>query len=98
MQTLSDVLGDKIIISSGFWPACSPDHNPCDFFFWGCLKDNVDNNPRMEELKENICMEIANIYAEHLQRVNQNPISQYEQCLCVEGQHFQHHLLFVNGN
>jgi hypothetical protein len=61
MQALSDVFGDRII-SSGIWPARSPDLNPCDFFFWGCSKGNVYNiNSRMEELKENIRKEIANI-------------------------------------
>jgi hypothetical protein len=53
MQALSDVFGDRII-SSVIWPARLPDLNPCDFFFWGCLKDNVySSNPRMEgELKK----------------------------------------------
>jgi uncharacterized membrane protein len=37
------------------------------FFFWGCLKDKVySGNSRMEELKENIHREIANILAEQL--------------------------------
>jgi hypothetical protein len=31
MQTLSEVFGNKII-SSGIWPALSPDLNPFDFF------------------------------------------------------------------
>jgi hypothetical protein len=35
----SDVFGDRII-SSDSWPAGSPDLNP-DFFFWGCLKDSL---------------------------------------------------------
>jgi hypothetical protein len=40
------------------------------FFFWGCLKNKVCNsNARMEELKENIHREIANIPAEQLQPV-----------------------------
>jgi hypothetical protein len=53
MQASFDVSGDRII-SSGIWPARSPDLNPCAFFFWGCLKDKVCNsNPRTkEELKE----------------------------------------------
>jgi hypothetical protein len=35
------------------------------FFFWGCLKDEVYNsNLRTEEVKENICKEIANIPAD----------------------------------
>jgi hypothetical protein len=43
MQAMSIVFGDRII-SSGIWPACSPDLNPCDFFFGGCLKDKVYNS------------------------------------------------------
>jgi hypothetical protein len=55
------------IIGSDIWPARSPDLNPCDFFFWGSLKGNVyNNNPRTEELKENIRRETANISAEQL--------------------------------
>jgi hypothetical protein len=90
MQALSDVFGGKII-SSGIWAARSPDLNPCDFFFWGCLKDKVYNsNPGTEgELKENIRREIANIPAEQLQNVNQNLFRQCEECLRVQGQHFQ---------
>jgi hypothetical protein len=48
MQALSDLFGDRII-SSDIWPAHSPDLNPCDFFFWGCLNDKVySNNPQTE--------------------------------------------------
>jgi uncharacterized protein YfkK (UPF0435 family) len=43
-----------------------------------------------EELKENIRGEIANIPAEQLQMVNQNLFRRCEECLHVEGQHFQH--------
>jgi hypothetical protein len=43
-----------------------------------------------EELKETICREIANIPAEQLQRVNQNLFRRCEECLRIEGQHFQH--------
>jgi hypothetical protein len=50
MQALSDVFGDRTG-STGIWPACSPDLNPCDFFFLGCLKNKVYNsNPQTEEL------------------------------------------------
>jgi hypothetical protein len=70
LQALSDVFGNRII-SSGIWPARSPDLNNCDFFIWGCMKDEVDeSNPRTEELKEKIHTEIADIAAEQLQRVN----------------------------
>jgi hypothetical protein len=71
MQALSDVFRDKII-SSGIWPACSPDLKPCYFFFWACLKDKTYNsNPQREKLKENIHREIASVPAEQHQRVNQ---------------------------
>jgi hypothetical protein len=40
MHALSNVFGVKII-SSDIWPACSYDLNPCDFFFWGCLKASL---------------------------------------------------------
>jgi hypothetical protein len=49
MQALLNVFRDRII-SSYIWPAHSPDLNPCDFYFWGCLKDKVySSNPRREE-------------------------------------------------
>jgi hypothetical protein len=55
------------------------------------LKDKVYNsNPGMEELKENIRREIANILAKQLRRVNQNLLRRCEECLHVEEQHFQH--------
>jgi RNA polymerase-binding transcription factor DksA len=44
----------------------------------------------MEELKENTCREIAHIPAEQLQRINENLFRWCEECLRVEGQHFQH--------
>jgi hypothetical protein len=81
-------LGERII-SSDIWPARSPDLNPYDFFFWGCLKNKVySSNPRKEELKENIHREISNIPAEHLQKVKQNLFRRCEECLRIEGQHF----------
>jgi hypothetical protein len=57
------------------------------------LKDKVyNNNHPTEELKENIHKENANISAEKLESVNQNFCLPCEECLRVEGQHFQHHL------
>jgi hypothetical protein len=51
----------------------------------------------MEELKENIHREIANIPAEQLQRVNQNLLRRCQEYLHVEGEPFQH-LRPVNCN
>jgi hypothetical protein len=51
----------------------------------------ASSNPRTEEeLKENIRREISNIAAENLHKVNQNLFRRYEECLRVEGHHFQH--------
>jgi hypothetical protein len=78
-------------ISSSILPAHSPDLNPCDFFFWDCLKDKIYNsNLQTEELKANICKKIANIPEDQLQRVNRNLICCSKEFLHVEGQHFQH--------
>jgi hypothetical protein len=92
-QALFSILWGRII-SSGISPAHLTSLNPCNFFIWGCLKGRVYNsNPKTEDkLKENICREIANILAEQLQRVNHNFFHLREECLCVEGQHFQHRL------
>jgi hypothetical protein len=58
-------MSSGIIISSGIWPARSPDLNHYNFFFWGCFEDKVYNsNARVEEeLQENIRKEIVNIHA-----------------------------------
>jgi hypothetical protein len=74
IQALSNLFGDRII-SSGIWPAHSPNLNSCNFLLLGLfVEDKVYNsNPRTEErLKQNIHREIANIPAEQLRRVNQN--------------------------
>jgi hypothetical protein len=73
----------NIIISNGNWPARSPDLKPCDFFFWGCLKDKAyKRNSQTEEMKENVPREIANIPAEPLP-----PVRGMSTCT---GQRFQH--------
>jgi hypothetical protein len=44
-HVLNEVFENRLI-SRGLWPARSPDLNPCDFYLWGNLKDNVySNNP-----------------------------------------------------
>jgi hypothetical protein len=92
MQALHDVFRDGII-SSFISPAHSPDLYPCDFFFWGCLKDKIYNTDRRtKKLKENIRREIANIPAE------QNLFHPCEECLYIVGQHFLNLLLSVNCN
>jgi hypothetical protein len=48
-------------------------HLSLNLEFWDCFNDKVyNNNPQMEELKENIHRKIANVPAEQLQSVDQN--------------------------
>lgn len=65
------------------WPARSPDLTPCDFFLWGYLKSLVyANRPRtLQQLKTNICAEIANIPTDMLVRVMLNSRNRYLQCI-----------------
>jgi hypothetical protein len=89
-QALSDIFRDRII-TSGISSAHLPNLIPCDSFFWGCLEDKVYNRkPQTKELKENICMETANIPAEQLQSVNLNLFWWCEECLHIQRQHLQH--------
>jgi hypothetical protein len=41
IKSLSDVF-EMRIVSSGIWPARSPDVNPSNFFFWGCMKESSE--------------------------------------------------------
>jgi hypothetical protein len=54
-DALREVSG-KRVISSDLQPACSPDLNPCDFYLWRNVEQDIyRSNPRMtKELKENI--------------------------------------------
>jgi hypothetical protein len=82
-------MSSGIIVSSRIWPVCSSDLTLEIFIFCGCSKDKIYNsNPRMEDLKENICREIANIAA--ASRENLNIFRRCEESIRVEGQHFQH--------
>lgn len=41
------------IISWGLWPPSLPDLNPCDFYLWGMLNDNVySSNSHTERQSE----------------------------------------------
>ena len=50
-------------IQGHVWPARSPDLNPLDFFCWGFRKHKVftPKQHTMQELKERIIQEVANL-------------------------------------
>jgi hypothetical protein len=73
VAVLEEVFGERLI-TCGLWPPRSPDLNPCDYYLWGTLKDRVYvNNPHsLQELKENIQREIADVSRAELRRVWRN--------------------------
>lgn len=82
------------IISRHFprqWPACSPDLNPCDFFLWGYLRENVFlRHPKtLAELKDAIAVEIALIDKSLLYRSVDNMFDRLLCILSANGSHIE---------
>ena len=52
------------------WPACSPDLIPCDFFLWGCVKDQAYRRvpQTIDELEDAIHDVISNVPLEFLRK------------------------------
>ena len=73
------------------WPPYSPDLNPCDYFLWGYLKDNVyKNNPQsIDELKLAITKEINGISVNILQKVIDNFGIRLERVQQLKGGHIE---------
>lgn len=71
------------------WPARSCDLTPLDFFLWGALKDKVyaDNPQTIDQLKQNIRAEIAQIGQETVDNVLENWCSRMAYCRASRGQH-----------
>ena len=91
MSVLRERFPERLISIRGDleWPARSPDLSPCDFFLWGYLKARVYvNRPQsLENLKDNIREEIANIPSDMLVRVMENTRNRYMKCIDNEGRH-----------
>lgn len=73
------------------WPARSPDLSICDFFLWGFLKARVyTNKPRtLDDLKEAIRQEIANMSPAMLGKVFDNFSARLEECMAQNGHHLK---------
>lgn len=71
------------------WPARSPDLAPPDYFLWGYLKSLVykDRPHTLDDLRNNIRAEIANIPVNMLERVTQNFRRRLNQCIDNGGRH-----------
>uniref|UniRef100_A0AAF5DTE4 Tc1-like transposase DDE domain-containing protein n=1 Tax=Strongyloides stercoralis TaxID=6248 RepID=A0AAF5DTE4_STRER len=86
---LKAIFGNRIISKNGNinWPARSPDLSPLDFSLWGYLKDRVYRNKleTIEDLKENIETEIADIPRCMLKKVMNSFYDRVQQCRQKEG-------------
>lgn len=75
------------------WPPRSPDLNPLDFFYWGCLKEEVYSKPitNLEELRSRVQQAATKItqrrYARLLKRAF---VRRCRACVRVNGRQFEH--------
>ena len=73
------VYGDRVIglgypkfAQAGIeWPPYSPDLNPCDFFLWGCLKDNcyAEKPKTIDDLRKAITKGVLSIPSSKIEQV-----------------------------
>lgn len=74
------------------WPPRSPDHNPLDFFFWGCLKTKVYVTPvtTREELWQRILRGSNEIrQSEYFWHVQRTLVQRARACIRANGSHFE---------
>lgn len=92
LTRIHEVFTEERTVSKGLWPPRSPDLSSCDFYLWGNLKQKVYvNNPRtLAQLQQNITSAIRSITRVELQAVSANVVRRAQQCIDVNGEHFQH--------
>lgn len=77
------------------WPPRSPDLNPLDFFYWGCLKEDVYKEPinNIEELRTRILTAAGKINESGFaRRLKRSFIRRCRACIAANGGHFEHRL------
>lgn len=91
MNVIRPLFPDRLISKFGdiHWPPRSPDLSMCDFFLWGHLKARVyEHKPRtLEELKNAIRVEVAQIDRAMLERVYANFEERLQKCINDNGHH-----------
>jgi len=86
---------EERIISRHFknaWPPRSPDLNPCDFWLWGALKEEIySTNPStMDELKLRICEAVGRIKPAHVALAISHLYDRIELVVETNGDLFEH--------
>ena len=73
------------------WPPRSPDLNPCDFFLWGYMKEEIHRAQpgSTEDVKQKIREFMAEISEDLLQRVNNQFMSRVGRCIAANGGLFE---------
>lgn len=91
IDLLKGKFGERVISRNGpvEWPPRSCDLTPLDFFLWGYIKSLVyANKPAtLDELKDNIKREIANVPVEMCARVVENWVQRIDRCKRARGGH-----------
>ncbi|GBP12801.1 hypothetical protein EVAR_6125_1 [Eumeta japonica] len=75
------------------WPPRSPDLNPLDFFYWGCLKEKVYKTDvtSIEQLRTRIEIAAQEINeAGFARRLKRSFIRRCRACIAAGGAHFEH--------
>lgn len=74
------------------WPPRSPDLNPLDFFYWGCLKDKVYSEPirSQDELRRRVFQAARDISEINLRKLTRNFRRRCQACIRVGGKQFEH--------
>ena len=76
------------------WPPRSPDLNPCDFFLWGHLKNQLYQYGRsyagLEELKEALRDALGRVTPRMLAETRQNFVDRLTHCTAAAGHLFEH--------
>lgn len=75
------------------WPPRSPDLNPLDFFYWGCIKEKVYSEAisSVEELRARIQVAASKIEeAGYARRIKRSFIRRCRACIAAGGGHFEH--------
>ncbi|CAK1591656.1 unnamed protein product [Parnassius mnemosyne] len=75
------------------WPPRSPDLNPLDFFYWGCLKNRVYSKPivTLDELRRNITQAADYINSRRYARqIKRSFLRRCRACINAGGKQFEH--------
>lgn len=75
------------------WPPRSPDLNPLDFFYWGCLKERIYEKPitTLEELRQKTNQAAAHINARRYPRkIKRSFLRRCRACINAGGKQFEH--------